>query len=136
MKYLFLDDERVPADVTWITIGNSKAYHESVGAKWHIVRSYKEAVQWVLDNGFPDIVSFDHDLGYEEVHTTASGIAIVTNATEEKSGHDFAKWLVEHDLNTNTMPTNFKFTVHSKNPEGAKNIQGLLDGYLRHKKNS
>lgn len=121
-KYLFLDDIRVPGDVTWINIDNTN--------QWNIVRSYNEAVQWVLDNGFPDIVSFDHDLGYEEYDTTDSGLIVVTNATEEKSGYDFAKWLIERDLNTGDMPACFEFTVHSQNPVGTENIIKLLENYL------
>jgi len=133
MKYLFLDDTRVPSDVTWMYIGTSKAWHDGRGAPWNIVRSYNEAVAWVLENGFPDVISFDHDLGYEEFDTTESGMIVVTNATVEKSGHDFAKWLVEYDMDTNSMPDDFRFTVHSKNPEGTKNIQGLLNNYLKFK---
>ena len=124
MSYLFLDDLRVPGDVTWIDIGPGP---------WNIVRSYDEAVTWVLENGFPEVISFDHDLGYEEFDTTESGMIVVTNATEEKSGYDFAKWLVEHDMDTDTMPASFNFMVHSKNPEGAKNILYLLNNYLRFK---
>lgn len=134
MKYLFLDDIRVPEDVTWITIGNSKAHHESRGAPWEIVRSFPEAVKWVQDNGFPDIVSFDHDLGYAHCHKTESEIVVITDSTEEKSGYDFAKWLIEYDQDTDLMPENFKFTVHSMNPVGAANIQNLLDNYLKYKK--
>lgn len=136
MKYLFLDDIRVPSDVTWMYIGNGKACHESHGAPWAIVRSYNEAVQWVSENGFPDVISFDHDLGYEEFDTTESGMIVVTNAAEEKSGYDFAKWLVEHDMDTNTMPASFSFTVHSKNPQGTINIQTILDNYIRFKKDT
>lgn len=124
MKHLFLDDLRVPDEVTWVDIG--------IGP-WVVVRSYNEAVEWVLKNGFPDVISFDHDLGYEDFDTTESGMIVVTNSKEEKSGHDFAKWLIEYDMDTNTMPENFTFTVHSMNPEGAKNITGLLNNYLRFK---
>lgn len=136
MKYLFLDDERDPGDVTWITIGISKAYHESYGAPWDIVRSFKEATQWVVDNGFPDVASLDHDLGYEEYDKTESGLVVVKNATKAKSGHDFAKFLIKYDMDTNSMPQDFKFTVHSMNPVGAANIQQLLNNYIRYKKNS
>ncbi len=127
MKYLFLDDERMPRDVTWMLIGGVGSW----GADWQIVRSFNTAVEWVLKNGIPDVISFDHDLGYEEYDTTNSGLVIVTKASEEKSGYDFAKWLVEHDIDTGTMPDSFKFTVHSMNPEGAKNIQMFLDNYLK-----
>ena len=121
MKYLFLDDERIPGDVTWIDIGPHP---------WNIVRSYEQATKWVLDNGFPDVISFDHDLGYEAFDTNENGIIIVTDSTEVESGFDFAKWLIDYDMDTNTMPPNFKFTVHSMNPVGAKNIQMLIDNYI------
>lgn len=129
MKYLFIDDERMPKDVTWVLIGGIG----SRGADWQVIRSYNEAVKWVLENGFPDVISFDHDLGYEEWDTDITGIVVVTSAKEEKSGYDFAKWLVEYDMNTNTMPPNFIFTVHSMNPTGAQNIRSYLSNYIKHK---
>ena len=80
---------------------------------WIIVRSFDEAVAVVLEHGYPKYVSFDHDLG------------------EGKSGFDFAKWLVEHDLDTDSMPDNFSFYVHSSNPVGKQNIEGLLRPYIK-----
>jgi hypothetical protein len=121
MKYLFLDDERVPADVTWVNIGDPIKN----GTQWNIVRSYDDAIEWVIKNGFPDVISFDHDLG---IHHYAG------NYTDGKTGYDFAKWLIEHDMNTDTMPEYFAYRVHSKNPVGAKNIQTILDNYLKFKK--
>lgn len=118
MKYLFLDDERAPGDVTWLLIGGVGSW----GADWNIVRSFDQAVQWVLDNGFPDVISFDHDLGL--MHYAG-------DYTDEKTGYDFAKWLVDHDMDTGTMPADFRFTVHSKNPRGAENIRCLLENYIR-----
>jgi hypothetical protein len=126
MKKLFLDDIRVPGDVTWIDIGPGP---------WSIVRSFDEAVAWVHTNGFPDVIAFDHDLGYEG-YDVINGMTIVTNATEEKSGHDFAKWLIGLDLDGDVMPDKFHYVVHSMNPEGVKNIRGLLDGYIQFKKKS
>lgn len=126
MKYLFLDDERVPSDVTWIKIDR--------GVPWNIVRSYTEAVAWVRWHGFPDIISFDHDLGYEKWETDGTtGIVVVTSAKEEKTGLDFAKWLIEYDLDTNTMPSDFSFTVHSMNPIGKIAIEKLITNYLMFK---
>jgi hypothetical protein len=136
MKYLFLDDIRVPTDVYWVDIGIGKAWHESRGAPWEIVRSFKEAVAWVQTNGFPDVISFDHDLGYEECYIGTTGIAVVTSAKEEKSGLDFAKWLINYDMDTNSMPENFSYTVHSQNPVGVKNIRALLDNYIHFKRTS
>lgn len=116
MKYLFLDDLRNPEDVTWMNIG--------ANVDWEIVRSMDEAVKWVKRNGFPDVISFDHDLGIEQYRGDYS---------RENSGYDFAKWLVEYDMDTNSMPAGFRFTVHSKNPTGAKNIRELLHNYIRFK---
>lgn len=120
MKFLFLDDERNPEDVTWIHIGGI----ESIGANWSVVRNFEQAKNWVLKNGFPDVISFDHDLGLEHY---------AGNYNDNKTGYDFAKWLIEYDADTNTMPKDFKFTVHSMNPIGAENIRRLLKNYLRFK---
>lgn len=124
MKKLFLDDERMPSDVTWVNIGSGP---------WEIVRSYAEAVAWVQQNGFPDHISFDHDLGYEAFDTDENGIVIVTDATPAPSGYDFAKWLIDFDMDTGSMPEYFSFTVHSMNPIGAENIKYLLNGYINAK---
>jgi hypothetical protein len=54
----------------------------------------------------------------------------------DKSGFDFAKYLIELDLDTNTMPKNFTFKVHSANSVGADNIRNILDNYLSFRKNN
>jgi len=76
-----------------------------------------EAQNVISDLGWPEWISFDHDLG-DNVPT----------------GYDLAHWLVEQDLDLSIMPAQFAYQVHSANPVGAANIQGLLDGYLRHKR--
>ena len=96
---LYLDDLRTPKSPGWV-----------------VVRSYDEAVRYVKANGFPQAVSFDHDLG-DAVPT----------------GMDFARWLVTEDLDRRCMPDNFEFNVHSANPVGRDNIEGLLCNYLQHK---
>lgn len=88
-----------------------------------VLRSYAEAVGWMRKNGCPEFISFDHDLG----------------DTDELSGFDIAKWMVNMDLNQKGMfiPEDFQFNVHSANPVGADNIAGLLDNYIevRNEKN-
>jgi hypothetical protein len=104
---LFLDDERDPI----------KTYGQELGSMMLVARNSDQAEMFVLTNGMPDFIGFDHDLG------------------EIKTGHYFANWLIEQDLNgTHTFPDNFSFNVHSANPVGAKNIQGVLDRYLQHKR--
>lgn len=123
-NFLFLDDLRVPGDVVWINIPS---------VNWAIVRSFDEAVSWVKENGFPNFVSFDHDLGWEKFDTNENGIIVVTELDLEKSGYDFAKWLIEYDLDTGSMPADFDFIVHSMNPVGSQNITSVLRNYLNQK---
>jgi len=78
-----------------------------------------QAIEIVKQKGFPQFVSFDHDLGYD------------ANLGLQRTGMDFARWLVELDLETNRMPDGFQYYVHSQNPVGVENIRGLLDCYLR-----
>lgn len=99
---IFLDDERMPAGAFM--------------SDCMIARTYDEAVALVKQHGFPEFVSFDHDLG------------------ERKTGYDFAKYLVDLDLETNTMPSDFWFYVHSQNPIGARSIMQYLDSYLKMKR--
>lgn len=84
-----------------------------------VVRSVKEAINFVLENGMPDFISFDHDLGCSY------------DGQIYPSGYDFAKWLVEADISGAVdISDDFSFAVHSQNPVGAKNIEALLSGYL------
>ncbi|HEY6438132.1 MAG TPA: cyclic-phosphate processing receiver domain-containing protein, partial [Ignavibacteriaceae bacterium] len=70
------------------------------------------------------VISFDHDLGL--MHYAG-------DYSDGKTGYDFAKWLIEYDMDMNTMPSNFTFTVHSKNPIGSENIRELLNNYIQQK---
>ena len=85
-----------------------------------LARSYEEAVLFVKENGIPPFISFDHDLGVDE------------NEKLLPTGFDFAKWLVEMDMdNIYKFPENFSFNVHSANPVGKANIEGYLNNYLK-----
>ncbi len=63
---------------------------------------------------------------------------ILTGDYDAKSGHDLAKWIVEKDLDMDGafIPSNFTYTIHSSNPTGSKNIDGVLSSYLREKNKS
>lgn len=77
------------------------------------LRSFTEFVLHIFNNGLPDFISFDHDLGLEE------------------SGFDCAKWLVAYCLdNEMALPD---FTVHSQNPVGKRNIESLLNNFKNRK---
>ena len=86
--YLFLDDERVPARVSWVSLPE--------GVDWTIVRNYEQFVDCVIRNGLPDFVTYDHDLAdqhysmtFEEVKQ--SSYEDVINSYSEKTGYDCAK---------------------------------------------
>lgn len=83
---------------------------------WILARSYEDAVRLVNTHGIPNTVSFDHDLG-DNVPT----------------GKDFANFLIDLDLDSNIMPKDFTFFVHSANPCGAENIRGVLESYINFK---
>ena len=93
MPKLYLDDVRNPK-----TNG------------WTIVRNYEEFVKHIEENGLPDEISFDHDLG-EDI----------------KTGYDCAKWLCNYCW-TNGIPIP-TYNVHSANPVGRDNIIGVLKSF-------
>lgn len=99
MIRMFIDDERMPPN------------NET---DWVIVRSYDEAISWVLDNSqIPQYISFDHDLG------------------DGLNGFDITKKLVEMAMDGVVgFPEGFDFYVHSQNPIGSTNIRTYLSQYL------
>ena len=112
MKRLFLDDLRVPLDcITYMHLRTP--HYELYKQEWIIVRNYSDFLFWIRENGLPDLISFDHDLGDED--------------EGHPSGMECAKWLVEYCLdNQLKLP---RWLVHSANPAGAGNIQGLLTSF-------
>ena len=83
-------------------------------AEWVILRTSGEAIHYVRKNGCPSFWSFDHDLGGDDTTMV------------------FLKWLVDYDIDSNgkIIPEDFQYNVHSANPVGVKNIDGLLKNYL------
>ena len=82
---------------------------------WVVVRTVKDAIKFMQEYGCPEIISFDHDLG------------------ENDRGIDIVKWMVEKDIEMEGkfIPDNFKFYVHSANPIGKRNIEEILNRYLK-----
>lgn len=119
---LFLDDERTPETSVEDPAFRARSALPRVspdplpGTPWTVARSAEQARSLVLERGWPVFVSFDHDLGPDGM-----------------SGHDFAWWLVNHDLDGGGMPEDFAYEAHSGNPPGRANIVGLLDNYLQQK---
>lgn len=76
------------------------------------VHNHKEFVEWINENGLPDTIYFDHDLG------------------EKLTGYDCAKWLINYCLEKNiNIPS---YHIQSMNPVGKNNIIGVLESYRRY----
>ena len=110
---------------------------------WNVVRNYDQFVDYIITNGIPDFISFDHDLAdehmmdyFEQVEKTGwQGPSY--DSYKEKTGLCCAKWLVQHWIaefnqkgyDTTPFPV---CSVHSANPVGSDNILGFLNGFKKH----
>ena len=128
---LWLDDVRDPFanDGEWLVYSPIRRPYE---VSW--VKSYDEFIAWIGENGLPDAICFDHDLGLDLVHEkgTMSKRALKRHrkTPDYKTGYDCAKWLVDYCLdNGKTLPA---YAIQSANPVGRDNINGLLQGFARH----
>jgi hypothetical protein len=112
---LMIDDERDPPNVHR-EISPLQVY---LADDWLIARTVDEAIALLAEHGYPELISFDHDLGTDP-------------ATGEKlpTGMDFAKHLVRRDMDVADMPADFAYLVHSMNGPGGDNIDLLLADYL------
>ncbi len=115
---LFLDDIRVPGDVTWIKLPT---------VEWHIVRNYEEFIHAILNKGIPAFVAYDHDLS--DQHYTSNQNEINYNKFREKTGYECAQFLVNQCMNK--VIKHPRFAVHSMNPVGRQNIVSYINSYNR-----
>lgn len=115
---LWLDDIRDPFVIKkWIDIIQylKEEYLEiednSCEVIW--VKTQKEFENYIKENGLPNLISFDNDLG-------------IGNG----EGYDCAKWLVVYCMENNKeLPQWF---VHSSNPVASENINQLLLNYNKY----
>ncbi len=113
MYNLFIDDERNVKDPVWMPWQVQEKYRNE---EWQIARNFNDVKLIVGLFGFPQIVSFDHDLG-----------------KNEPTGYVICQWLCDLIMDEKyQFPENFEFFVHSKNPVGAKNIQTYMNNFIEH----
>lgn len=103
---LFLDDLRAPPDQTWV-----------------VARSVASAIEYVRAYGLPREMSLDHDLG------------------DGCDAPAFLYWIIDRDIEQDherqyaggNQPglENIKFNVHSANPAGRQNLEGLWSSYMK-----
>jgi hypothetical protein len=110
---LFIDDERDPRDVTWGKTWQENAMYRD--DDWIIARNWFDVIDIAVSLGFPETISFDHDLGKDEL-----------------TGYDIAKRLCEMIMDGVQIPDDFRYFVHSKNPVGAENIRAYMYNFLGH----
>lgn len=131
-KLLWLDDLRNPFEGDWLSYSPIEKPFDCI---W--VKSYNEFVDWINQNGLPEAICFDHDLGMEvAIEARAKGMSKRKSRLlkkEEKTGYDCAKWLVEYCLdNKLKLPL---YNIQSANPVGKENINGLMLSFNKHIKN-
>lgn len=132
-KLLWLDDVRDPndKDIDWMVFS---PIGRDVDVFW--VSSYEEFVQWIKENGLPDGVAFDHDLGEDVAREKVRKGISKRQARKEKkgtkTGYDCAKWMLNYCIDKGKpLPL---FSSQSANPVGRENILKLLTNYLKYAK--
>lgn len=141
---IWLDDIRNPYENDWLVFSPTSDYEEVV---W--LKTYNEFTEWIIENGMPVGICFDHDLSdFQAFYASYPELlaeAIEDSKTEgkekeweekmasEKTGYDCAKWLVEYCMDNNTpLP---KWNVQSANDVGKENINRFLNNYRKHEEN-
>ena len=127
-KALYVDSTKTPIDIP--------GYE-----KWVVVKNYDEFTEYIMKNGIPDYISFEHDLADEHVidfvENQMQGIdAINYQLFKEKTGYDCALWLCEYIEEQHNLDNMIKINavgVHSINPGGTKNILYCINNYKAYK---
>jgi hypothetical protein len=105
---LWLDDSRDPMKNDWLVFS---PIGKDVNVSW--VTSQLEFQDWIMINGLPDAICFDHDLG------TGNG-----------DGYECAKWLCRYcDMKKIKLPA---YAMQSANTVGRENIDCYLKNYMKH----
>jgi hypothetical protein len=131
-RLLWLDDIRDPNNDVWL----NWLINENVNVlDYHIiwVKSYNAFTNYVIKNGLPDLICFDHDLGedvsIDRVNQGMSKKQARNLKKETLSGFDCTKWLVEYCLNNKKHIPNYK--IQSANPVGVENIKYLIENFRK-----
>ena len=130
---LFLDDFRTPEMAFSDCLRDVRFLKE----EWVIAQSHNDFVNIVqekfLDNSFPKLVAFDHDLAdvhYEHINNSSEWWAeYYANSNSEKTGYHSAKWFIEFVIdNKLRMPD---VLIHTRNQSGGLNIKSLFSSYYK-----
>ena len=130
---LWIDDTRNPFEDLWGETFSPIVPEELGHIEW--VKSYKKFIEYINENGLPDAICFDHDLGMDvALEARSKGMSKRKSRElkqQEKTGFDCAKWLVDYCIDNNKqLPL---YNIQSANPVGKENIDKLLKNYLKNK---
>lgn len=112
---LWLDDTRNPFEDNnkWLVFSPIERPFQTI---W--LKNYNEFVEWLMANGTPSAVCFDHDLNSFD------------DQNKELTGYDCAKFLVDYCLNKKlSLPL---YNIQSANPVGKANISCYLENAKKH----
>ena len=134
---LFLDDMRLPKEATLWGDNPVVSLLEKSGipnGNWDIVRSYDEFVDYIKNNGIPDVVSFDNDLWdvQNEVMTNPTSEKLIKQFQmigwqefDIKTGAHCAEYLVKAcKAHNKPIPT---YYIHSANSAARPIIKEILE---------
>jgi hypothetical protein len=129
---LWLDDYRDPFTNQWFPRILPQYIDRIDDIVW--VKSYDEFTQWIIENGMPYFISFDHDLADEhyapEEHWNDKYDSWAESQNfKEKTGYECAKWLTEYCMDNEVNMC--KWFAHTANLAGRKNIDGLLVSFIK-----
>jgi hypothetical protein len=129
-KCLFLDDQRDVKDAYLEDDGKTLEGASGISKdRWHIVRNYREFVDWIEKNGIPDVVSFDVDLCEDHMRYYMTRLDLTDNWWNYKSfkvkcGIHCAEYLLELcKLSEKPFP---KWFTHSANHFGREYLRKIL----------
>lgn len=130
MYRLFLDDNRDPINCATYMYQRGvdcRIYHE----EWVIVRSYGQFCDAIKEKGVPAIFAIDHDLA--DVEELKESLPMEEwfdiKRNKEYTGYDCTLFLLDYLYERGLDKP--LCIVHSANPDGAKRIQALLNGYVK-----
>ena len=105
---LWLDDSRDPLENDWLVFS---PIGKDVDVNW--VTTQMEFKDWIMINGLPDAICFDHDLG------TGNG-----------DGYECATWLCKYcDTKNLKLPL---YAMQSANTVGRENIDCYFKNYMKY----
>ncbi len=137
MKNIFLDDIRNPIfrNLTYLPKSLINFYEKN---EWIIVRNYDEFVNYITQNGLPDLISFDVDL--QDIHYDIGrknnfnkfDIADYEKEGVEKTGVHCAQYVIDYCLDNNVFLP--EYLIHSQNPAGSLEIKSKMERFKKFQK--